>query len=103
MFNIFKKRSAKKTVNLKEVLSRGALIVDVRSGKEYDTGHPAKSINIPLRYLGQNIEQLKAYDKPIITCCVSGRRSGLATKILSAKGLEVYNGGPWQSVEELSR
>ena len=35
-------------------------------------------------------------DKPVITCCASGMRSGSAVNVLKSNGFqEVYNGGSW--------
>jgi rhodanese-related sulfurtransferase len=37
--------------------------------------------------------------KPIILCCASGSRSGMAKRILIAKGFEnVHNAGTWRSL-----
>jgi phage shock protein E len=37
--------------------------------------------------------------KPVITVCRSGARSGMGKSILAAAGLEAYNGGPWDSLQ----
>jgi rhodanese-related sulfurtransferase len=87
-------------VNLQEVISGGAVIVDVRSKGEYQSGHLKNSINIPVDTLEQNIKKLKK-DKPVITCCASGARSASALRILKANGFEqVYNGGAWTSLKK---
>ncbi len=85
--------------NYKELVSQGGIIVDVRTKGEYHGGHISNSLNIPLNELPQQLVKLKAKDKPIITCCASGIRSGQAKNILKNKGyLQVYNGGGWQSL-----
>jgi rhodanese-related sulfurtransferase len=38
-------------------------------------------------------------DKPVITCCASGMRSGSAKSILKSKGYDVHNGGGWISLQ----
>lgn len=87
-------------VDLRDVISKGAIIVDVRSKGEYQSGHLKNSINIPVDNLEQNIKKLKK-DKPVITCCASGARSGSAMRILKANGFEqVYNGGGWTSLRK---
>jgi rhodanese-related sulfurtransferase len=87
-------------VDLRDVISKGAIIVDVRSKGEYQSGHLKNSINIPVDTLEQNIKKLKK-DKPVITCCASGARSGSAMRILKANGFEqVYNGGGWTSLRK---
>jgi phage shock protein E len=87
-------------VNLQEVISNGATILDVRTKGEFQSGHLKNSINIPIDKLPQSIEKLNR-NKPIITCCASGSRSASARRLLKSKGFEkVYNGGPWYSLRK---
>ena len=66
-------------------------IVDVRTEDEYNTGHIAGSINIPVDNLGQ-IDVSK--DTKIIVYCRSGGRSLAAVDILNEMGYtNVYNMG----------
>jgi phage shock protein E len=89
-----------KKVNLQEVISNGAVIVDVRTKGEYQSGHLRNSINIPVENLEKNIKKLNK-NKPVITCCASGSRSASARRILKSNGFEqVYNGGSWQSLRK---
>ncbi len=69
-------------------------IVDVRTPAEFSGGNVAGSINIPLQELGARMDEVKALTQPLVLCCASGNRSGMATSILKQNGLtEVYNGG----------
>lgn len=87
-----------KQIDYKEVLQRGATIIDVRTKAEYQGGHINGSVNIPLNNLSNHYSKLKK-DKPIITCCASGVRSAQAANILKSNGFsEVYNGGGWVSL-----
>ncbi len=87
-------------VDLQEVISGGATILDVRTKGEYQSGHLRKSINIPLNNLTGNIKKLDP-NKPIITCCASGGRSAAARRILKDSGFTaVYDGGPWVSLKK---
>ena len=89
-----------KKVNLQEVILNGAVILDVRTKAEYQSGHLKNSINIPVDKLQQNIKNLNK-NKAIITCCASGARSASATRILKSNEFEeVYNGGSWQSLRK---
>jgi|SRR5665647_2438495 len=89
-----------KKVNLQDVISSGATILDVRTKGEYQSGHLKNSINIPIDKLPQNIKKLNI-NKSIITCCASGSRSASARKILKSNGFEkVYNGGSWYSLRK---
>ena len=68
-------------VDYSDLVKQGAIILDVRSKGEYQSGHIKGSINIPLDTLNNNLNKLKK-DKPIITCCASGMRSASAKSIL---------------------
>ena len=81
------------------LVKQGAIILDVRSKGEYASGHIKGSINISVDTLGNNLSKLKK-DKPIITCCASGMRSGSAKSILKSNGFsEVHNGGGWSILQ----
>lgn len=87
--------------DLSEVVSRCAIVLDVRSKGEYQSGHGKPSKNIPLDQIESNIAKIKGWDKPVITCCASGMRSGSAASILKNHGIEAYNGGPWQKANQI--
>lgn len=89
----------KNPVNFRELINNGALIVDVRTPAEYNSGHINGSLNIPLNKLHGNISLLKKKNKPVITCCASGMRSASAVRMLKTGGIEdVYNGGGWKKL-----
>jgi phage shock protein E len=80
------------------LIANGAVIVDVRTRQEYAAGHVKNSLNIPLDTLSKRMKELPS-DKPIITCCASGMRSGTARSILLNNGFkEVYNAGSWRNI-----
>ena len=89
-------------VDLSEKMSEGAIIGDVRSPGEYAGGHVKGSKNIPLDKISGKIETIKKWNKPVITCCASGMRSGSAASILKNNGVEAYNAGPWQKANKLA-
>lgn len=84
--------------DLKELVNNGAQIIDVRTPAEFQGGHIKGSVNIPLQVLEKNLNKINK-DRPVITCCASGMRSGSAKSILSSKGYAVYNGGGWSSLQ----
>lgn len=90
----------KKNNKIDDFLNRDAIIIDVRSVGEYKSGAIANSINIPLQTLTNKIQSIKNYNKPIITCCASGMRSGSASSILKSYNIEVINGGTWVSLNK---
>ena len=72
-----------------------ALVVDVRSPEEFAGGHCPGSINIPLNTLEARYLELDKL-RPLILCCASGGRSGMAMGFLKSKGFDqVINAGAW--------
>jgi rhodanese-related sulfurtransferase len=87
---------------IREALQKGAVIIDVRTAHEFDTGKVSGSINIPVDRISANIERIRSIHKPIIVCCSRGERSEKAVTILKENGIkEVYNGGGWTKVLKL--
>jgi|SRR5665647_720270 len=90
-------------VNFSELIGQGAIIIDVRTKGEYQSGHIKGSVNIPLENLRNNLSKIKK-DKCIVTCCASGMRSASAKSILKSNGFnEVHNGGGWMSLQNKIR
>ena len=88
------------SINFSELIKSGAVIIDVRSKREFEGGHIDGSINIPVDELTNNLNKLKDKNKIIIACCASGMRSASATSILKSNGYtQVYNGGGWSSLK----
>ncbi len=86
--------------NYAELFEQGAILLDVRSKGEYANGHIRGSINIAVDQLSNNLNKLNDKNKPIITCCASGMRSGAAKSILKSNGYtQVFNGGSWISLQ----
>lgn len=99
IFSIF--GGSGKEERIVSLLEKQALIIDVRTPEEYKQGHITESVNIPLNQLPNKINELKRKGKPIITCCRSGARSGMAANQLNKSGVEAENGGPWNSLQQL--
>ena len=97
MFSFLKKIFGEPT-DFKALVQNGAVIVDVRTAGEYKTGHIKGSRNVPVDQIKSKVSELKKLGKPVITVCRSGSRSAMAKSILSSAGIEVYNGGPWNSL-----
>ncbi|MCB0643003.1 MAG: rhodanese-like domain-containing protein [Phaeodactylibacter sp.] len=99
MLDVFKQIFGTST-DYKALVEAGALIVDVRTPQEFQAGHIKGSQNLPLGEFDRHIAKLQKAGKPIITCCASGMRSGSAAGKLKAAGVEAYNGGGWQSLNQ---
>lgn len=89
----------KKAEKIKEMASRGALIIDVRGPGEFKGGHIKGAQNIPLQQIADKADKIKKTGKPVLVCCASGMRSAQAAGILKSKGIECENGGGWMSLQ----
>lgn len=88
------------SVDLSEWIENGAVIIDVRTPGEYRGGHVKGSKNIPLNEISSKMGKIKKMNRPVITCCASGARSGSAASKLKSAGIEAVNGGPWRNVDK---
>jgi len=98
LFNLFKRKNMESEI--KKYLENGAVILDVRTKMEWDEGHSDGAEHIVLNLIPLKLEEIKAFNKPVIAVCKSGGRSGQATQFLSSNGIDVINGGPWQNVDQ---
>ena len=81
-------------IQMKDLVSKGALLLDVRSLSEFKSGHIRGAVNIPVDEIQDKMGEVVAKDKNIVVYCHSGTRSARAQKILQNKGyLHVYNLG----------
>jgi len=72
------------------------IIIDVRSPKEFATGHLEDAVNIPLDQLPQKLDSIEGLEKSseVLVYCQSGMRSVVACSMLSQLGFKhVSNGG----------
>jgi rhodanese-related sulfurtransferase len=90
-----------KEEQVKEMMAEGAIIVDVRTSQEFNEGHIANAINIPVQQIEARISTLKKKGKPVILCCKSGGRAGRAKSILQKNGIKCMNGGGWGELNYL--
>jgi len=84
---------------LESRIVNGAVILDVRTAREYGTGHIDGSINISLGTIRERYIELDP-EKTYIICCSHGLRSVKAEQILKERGFKnVYNGGAWVDLQ----
>ena len=80
---------------LPELKKNGALLIDVRSPAEFASGNAPGTLNIPLPDLGSRLSEIPK-TSPVVLCCASGTRSGMAKLLLKKNGYpKVYNIGTW--------
>ncbi len=83
---------------LPALIAAGAQLIDVRSPAEFAGGHFVGSRNMPLDALGDALQALDP-TRPVVVCCGSGTRSGIALRILRRKGFrQVVNAGSWRNL-----
>jgi len=90
-WNIINMIKRKKVV---KIITRGAVVIDVRTPGEFGSGHYHSAINIPVDAIRKNISRFAAKDKPVIVYCASGSRSSVAAGVLKSLGFtDVFNAG----------
>jgi rhodanese-related sulfurtransferase len=78
-----------------DLYDSGAVFLDVRTQPEWDQGHIARSILIPLDVLPSRMSELPR-DQDIVVVCRSGARSKEGTTVLRQAGftrVTCMNGG----------
>jgi phage shock protein E len=102
MFSIFKSIFTKKdSTRIKELITNGAFLVDVRTPEEYSAGNVNGSTNIPLNQIQNQLTKFKGKNQ-IIVFCRSGNRSSQAKSILEKNGFDnVTNGKTWININEI--
>src|SRR5579885_2277156 len=77
----------------RDLMNKGAVIVDVRESDEWRQGHIPQAIGIPRGFLDLRVEEkVPDHKAPVILQCASGTRSLLAARTLRELGYEnVYN------------
>lgn len=73
-----------------KVRGTGATFIDVRSEAEYEGGHAAGAINIPLETLEGHVETLKSSPE-VYVICQSGGRSSRAVDFLLTQDVHAFN------------
>jgi rhodanese-related sulfurtransferase len=68
----------------RQLVERGAMLVDVRSEGEYEDGGIEGSINIPIQELAGRMDELGDKNATIVVYCQSGGRSAMAKRLLES-------------------
>lgn len=84
-------RKGGKTVSTQQATAlinrENAVVVDVRSKKDYAAGHIVDSLNIPSDLLTKRMSELDRHkDKALLLVCANGQHSGPCAKLLKAAG-----------------
>jgi hydroxyacylglutathione hydrolase len=65
--------------------SPAVTVLDVRERAEWEAGHIAGAVNVPLGHLTDRVAELER-DRPLVLHCQSGGRSSVAASVLRAHG-----------------
>jgi rhodanese-related sulfurtransferase len=83
---------------LPSLRQQGAVLLDVRSAAEFASGNAPGTRNIPLSELNARLGEVPR-NVPVVVCCASGTRSGMAAMLLKKNGFApVYNAGSWTAL-----
>jgi len=83
------------------VINENSIVIDVRTEKEYKAGHLKMAVNIPYDTIKDAISNhVPDRDAETILYCRSGRRSGIAKKILDEMGYtRAINAGGYKELK----
>ena len=86
-----------------EKLKSGALVIDVRSVGEFNSGHLPVAINIPLDEIETAVpKRVKDKNQVLLLHCASGMRSGMAKSKLNGMGYtNAFNLGSYGRAESI--
>ena len=88
---------------VKEVNAGKAVLVDVRSDREWASGHLEKAISMPVDQIAAGKADLSRLpkDRPVYLHCSVGARSSYAARVLKPKGYDArpLDAGPAQLVK----
>ena len=77
-------------LSARQAVSEGAVIIDVRTPKEYQERHINSAINIPIEEIVKSVARVPK-GKTIVVYCRSGSRSSHAASVLRQRGWQVID------------
>jgi rhodanese-related sulfurtransferase len=86
---------------VEEHITKGAVIIDVRSQAEFEDEHFENALNFPLENLKQGATDFPL--EPALLYCNSGMRSHIASQLLAEQNIlsPVYNAGGMNKLKEI--
>jgi len=97
VYSIWKRASQISTKRALAYLRSGAVVIDVRSPAEFNSGHLPNAINLPLGEIETELpRRVKDKNQVLLLHCQSGMRSGAAKAKLKGLGYtSAFNLGPY--------
>lgn len=74
----------------RNLVEGGAVLLDVRSLPEWDSGHAPGATHLPLHEVIERGPDAVG-DRPVVAICRSGGRSATAARVLARAGAEAYS------------
>lgn len=71
----------------RKLIEEGAQLIDVRADHEWEVGHIADAVHVPLPELPQRLGEIDK-DRPVVVYCRGGNRSSMATEALAEVGYD---------------
>jgi phage shock protein E len=82
----FEGREVRDGSTARELLARGAVLLDVRTPEEFAAEHVEGARNIPVQELPTRLAELGDKARPVVVYCRSGGRSAQAAALLRGQG-----------------
>jgi phage shock protein E len=70
----------------RDLVARGAVLLDVRTPDEFRDEHLKGALNLPLQELAARLDELGSRERAVVVYCRSGRRSAEAASLLRQRG-----------------
>ena len=87
--------------NLKSLIEKGAVLLDVRTCHEYSGNHPDGALNVPCEEIDNRIHQIQSWQKVVIAFSTYGRRSAIAVSKLRRRGIKAIDGGSQENIDKV--
>ena len=78
------------TLDATRLMNQGAtLVLDIREGDDYASGHLPRARHIPLSQLPKRVDEIgKFKEKPVLVTCRNGAKTGAASRLLKQAGFK---------------
>jgi len=84
------------------MIEQGALLIDVRTSREFAQGHIDGALNIPYQEIDKLMSAIGTdKTRPVVVYCRSGNRSGKSKVVLETKGYtNIFNATGLEALKE---